>query len=236
MTGADGRQAARTRAGADGGYAVPGLRPGTYTLIVTAPGFQPEAAAVTLNGSGAVRDFVVSGGGTVTGIVRRSPGGSGAGDTAVVATDGDGQVLARTRTRADGTFQLAGLPAGEITVTAHLDGHRPAAATVAVSGTEPAVADLLVQAAGTLRGTVTGPDERPVPGARVTVSTAAGELAATAVTDEHGDYLVAGLAPGDYTVVTSLFEPVVRQVDLGGGETATVDADLRAGRPEQARS
>ncbi|WP_116111054.1 MULTISPECIES: MFS transporter [Amycolatopsis] len=236
VTGADGRQAARTRAGADGGYAVPGLRPGTYTLIVTAPGFQPEAAAVTLNGSGAVRDFVVSGGGTVTGIVRRSPGGSGAGDTAVVATDGDGQVLARTRTRADGTFQLAGLPAGEITVTAHLDGHRPAAATVAVSGTEPAVADLLVQAAGTLRGTVTGPDERPVPGARVTVSTAAGELAATAVTDEHGDYLVAGLAPGDYTVVTSLFEPVVRQVDLGGGETATVDADLRAGRPEQARS
>ncbi|MEU0467805.1 carboxypeptidase-like regulatory domain-containing protein [Amycolatopsis sp. NPDC006131] len=98
------------------------------------------------------------------------------------------------------------------------------------------MADLLVQAAGALHGTVTGPDGRPVPGARVTVSTAAGELAAAAVTDEHGGYAVDDLAPGDYTVVTSLFEPVVRQVDLSGGESATVDVDLHAGRPEQARS
>lgn len=239
VTGPDGTQAGRTRAGADGGYVVSGLPPGTYTVIVTAPGFRPEAAAVTVTGSGAVRDFVVAGGGTVTGIVRLSPGGAGAGDTAVVATGGDGQVLGRTLTLADGTFQLTGLPAGEVTVTAHLDGHRPAAATVVVSGTEPAVADLLVQAAGTLHGTVTGPDGRPVPGARVEVSTAAGELAATAVSDELGGYEVTGLPPGDYSVVTSLFEPAVRQVDLTGGESATVDIDLHAlhaGRPEQARS
>ena len=236
VTGPDGRQAGRTRAAADGGYSVYGLPAGTYTLIVTAAGFHPEAATVTVAESGAVRDFVVTGGGSVTGIVRRSPGGAAVGDAAVVATDDGGDVVGQTLTFADGTFQLAGLPAGDITVTAYLDGHRPQAATVVVSGTEPAVADLLVQAAGALHGTVTGPDGRPVPGARVEVSTAGGELAATTVTDQQGDYSVTDLAPGDYTVVTSLFEPAVRQADLTGGESATIDVDLHAGQPEQARS
>lgn len=236
VTGADGRQVGRTRAADDGGYSVSGLSAGTYTLIVTANGFRPEAAAVTVNGAGAVRDFVVAGGGTITGIVRRSPGGDGVGDTAVVATDGSGQVVAQTVTLADGTFQLTGLPAGEVTVTAHLDGHRPVAATVVVSGAEPAIADLLVQAAGALHGTVTGPDGAPVAGAKITVSDSAGALAAETVTDERGEYELSDLAPGDYTVVTSLFEPAVHQVDLAGGEPATVDVDLLSGRPEQARS
>ena len=43
------------------GYTVSDLRPGTYILVVTAPGFRPEAARVTVNGFGAVRNFVVAG-------------------------------------------------------------------------------------------------------------------------------------------------------------------------------
>jgi len=236
VTGAHGTQVARTRAGTDGTYAVSGLPAGTYTLIVTAGGFRPEAAAVFLGGAGAVRDFVVGGGGTVTGVVRRSPGGTGVGDTAVVATDGGGQVVAQTRTLPDGAFRLTGVPAGEVTVTAHLDGHRPAAATVVVTGTEPALADLLLQAAGTLHGTVTGPDGEPVAGARISVSDGTGAAVAATTTDADGAYQVTDLAPGDYTVVTTLFEPAVRHVDLAGGEPVTVDVDLPAGETAQARS
>ena len=61
VTSVDGRQVARTKADGTVGYTVSDLRPGTYMLIVTAPGFRPEAARVTVNGFGAVRNFVVAG-------------------------------------------------------------------------------------------------------------------------------------------------------------------------------
>jgi hypothetical protein len=61
VTSVDGRQVARTKADGTVGYTVSDLRPGTYILIVTAPGFRHEAARVTVNGFGAVRNFVVAG-------------------------------------------------------------------------------------------------------------------------------------------------------------------------------
>jgi hypothetical protein len=47
-----------------------GHGPGTYVLIVTAPGFRPEAARVTVNGFGAVRNFVAAGDAQSSGPVR----------------------------------------------------------------------------------------------------------------------------------------------------------------------
>jgi hypothetical protein len=46
VTSVDGRQVARTKADGTVGYTVSDLRPGTYILIVTAPGFRPAAARV----------------------------------------------------------------------------------------------------------------------------------------------------------------------------------------------
>jgi EmrB/QacA subfamily drug resistance transporter len=152
VTGLDGRQVARAKSDAASGYRVAQLAPGTYTLIVTAPGFKPEAASVTVNGFGTVHDFVVI---------------------------------------------------GEVP-------------------------------ASTMFGTVSGPDGQPLPGATVTVSDATGQPAGEATSDVDGRYEVAGLAPGEYTVVTSLYEPVVRQVELGSGESATVDLDLLARAREDA--
>ncbi|HKS45946.1 MAG TPA: carboxypeptidase-like regulatory domain-containing protein [Amycolatopsis sp.] len=150
----DGTQVARAKADPATGYLVGDLAPGTYTLVVTAPGFGPEAAAVSVNGFGAVRDFLVRGG-------------------------------------------------------------------------EPVAA--------TLCGTVSGPGRRPVPGATVTVTGPGGDPAAQAVSGPDGRYEIPGLAPGEYTLVTNLYEPAVRRVELGSGESATVDVDL-AGSREDARS
>ncbi|HVV12979.1 MFS transporter [Amycolatopsis sp.] len=235
VTGADGMQVGRARAGQDGTYTLDGVAPGTYTLIVTAPGFQPAAASVTVNGLGAVHDFVVEGGGVVAGIVRRADGVPVEG-TAVLATDSTGQVVGQTSSAHDGKFLLSGLPAGEVTITAHVDNHQPHAVTVLAGAAEPAVVELVVAAMGVLHGTVTGPDGQALVNATVTVSDSLGQQVATTLTDAAGHYELRDLAPGEYTVVTSLYEPAVRQVDLTSGESAGVDVDMTTGARADAAS
>ncbi|HJQ46851.1 MAG TPA: MFS transporter [Amycolatopsis sp.] len=235
VTGVDGAQVGRARPDDTGIYALDGVRPGTYTLIVTAPGFQPAAASVTVNGRGAVHDFVVRGGGVVAGTVRRAGGGPLPG-TAVLATDGTGRVVGHGTTAHDGTFLLSGLPVGEVTITANVDNHRPHAVTVRAGATDPATVELAVEAVGTLYGTVTGPDGAPLPHARITLNDSEGRPVSTTFSDVDGGYEIHDLAPGDYTVVTSLYEPAVRQVDLTGGEAATVDVDLVGGARAAASS
>jgi MFS family permease len=226
VTGPDGHQVSRARADADGGYTVAGLPPGAYTIIVTANGFQPEAASVSLNGSGAVHNFALAGGGVVTGIVRRSADGAPVAGAGLTATGAAGQVLGSTVSAGDGIFQLAGLPIGGTTVVAQVANHQPRAVTVEVTGKEPAVLDLLVEAIGRLYGTVFGPDGRGLAGATVTVSDTSGNLVATVLTGADGRYELHDLAPGEYTVVTSLYAPAVREIGLAAGEVSTVDFNL----------
>jgi MFS family permease len=235
VTRGDGRQVERAQLGSDGSYSLDGLGHGVYTVIVAASGFQPEAAAVTMNGSGLIRDFVLSGNGVVSGILRSSADGAGVPAAAVVATDGSGQVVGRTDTGSDGRFSVVGLPFGPITVTAHVAGHRPLAVTAVVTEQEAAIVDLVLASAGLVRGTVSGPGGQPLPNASVILSDPRGAVVATATTDTNGGYEVRDLEPGEYTVVTSLFEPAVVQVDLAGQGRLDVDVQLgraKAGAPE----
>jgi MFS family permease len=155
----DGLQLTRAELGARGGYVVGGLPPGTYTLIVTAVGFRSDAATVTVNGHGAVRDFTLHG-------------------------QGKG-------------FVPAGL--------------------------------------GALHGSVSDPRGRALPGATVTARDAEGDVVATARTGADGEYELGGLGPGEYTVVTSMYEPAVVRVDLHAGAVEGVDLRLAAPVQESRR-
>ncbi|GHF68692.1 MFS family permease [Amycolatopsis bartoniae] len=225
VTRPDGGQVSRARADAEGRYAVSGLPSGSYTVIVTASGFQAEVARVSLNGSGVVRDFALSGDGVVTGFVRAADGSPVSGAT-VTATGAAGEVLGSTVSGQDGGFHLAGLPRGETTVVAQPPNRRPRAVPVVVGGAEPAVAELVVDANGLLSGTVTGPDGDSIAEATVTITDAAGTVVATTVTKADGRYELSYPEPGEYTVVTSLYTPTVQQVSLTAGRPATVDVDL----------
>jgi hypothetical protein len=92
---------------------------------------------------------------------------------------------------------------------------------------QPASAQAPASGAGIV-GTVTDNSGALFPNAAVTVADAAGKTQ-TAVTDDHGDYSLAGLAPGSYTVAISskgFKEFRKSDVAVAAGEMARVDASL----------
>ncbi|WP_345427245.1 MFS transporter [Pseudonocardia xishanensis] len=228
VTAPDGTQVGRTEVDRGGGYALGGLPSGDYLVVATAPGFRPEVATVHLNGTGRAHDFDLRGDGAVRGLVRTgdrpTPG------VAVLALDATGRLVGRTVTTEDGRFRLADIPVGTTTLTATLAGHEPTATTVSVTP-EGAVVELVLAAGGALAGTVSGPDGRVLAAALVTVLDGAGEVVATTTSGPDGRFAIPRVAPGPYTVTTSVHVPAVASVDVGGSGTQSVELRLGAVGP-----
>jgi hypothetical protein len=82
---------------------------------------------------------------------------------------------------------------------------------------------------GTIRGTVKDPQDLPVPGVTVTVTSPALQGPRTTVTDAQGLYTIAALPAGDYTVRFELsgFGPVERNTAVLLGLTIEQNASIR---------
>lgn len=89
---------------------------------------------------------------------------------------------------------------------------------------------------GTLSGVVKDPDNLPVPGASITVTSAALQGERTTVTDEIGAYLIRGLPPGTYTVRFELpgAATVEQAVEVPLGGVAKVDPILQLAGVQEA--
>ena len=83
------------------------------------------------------------------------------------------------------------------------------------------------QTTSNLTGRVTM-DGNPLPGVTVTISSAVLQGTRTAVTDVNGNYNVAALPPGDYTVRFEMesMQTITRTQRVGLGQTGRVDAEL----------
>jgi MFS family permease len=231
VTGVDGRQASRAVVDEDGRYELSGLEPGAYTLIATAPGFDPQAVATTIAAREPVwREFVLDGSGAINGLVRTADNGAGVAGATVIATDVSGVVVGQAVSAADGGYRLQGLPEGDLTLTADAPGRQPSARMVAIRVGQPQAVDLITPMVGGVRGEVRTTAGRSMPEATVTAVTAEGHVAASTVTDENGQYTLDGLPDGEYTVVTSLYQPVATQVRVGAGQEVELEVTLRADR------
>ena len=233
----------------DGSYAVEGLAPGSYDVVVSADGFlADERRAVTvLQGQRFPLRIELHAAGRVAGRVADSH--AAAVEGAVVAVirgfpSVAGSEPPETRTGPDGRYLLSGVAAGRVTLTARRD----AAALgprqiIEVREGEAAAADFTLADDGAITGRVSR-KSGPLDGAvtvraiRAQLAVSVSDFAATS-TDAQGDYRLQ-LPPGSYRLFASTgpmrggLGPPRDVVTLEGGQTVVKDLLLPDDAGDQA--
>ncbi len=185
---------------ASGRFRFDHLSPGRFTLRASVPGQSTEPVEAVLVAGESKDDvsLVLAGGTTIRGVVSGLPESQRA--AVSVNANGPRDYWASARTGADGRFELAGAPAGTISLRAtagdFLSGAtRSATGSVTiVEGQKDAEAEIVFEGTGALSGRVTRGGQ-PVAEARVFVGGAPWRLVGLGRTDESGSYRIEGLDP-----------------------------------------
>ncbi|MET7450354.1 MFS transporter [Streptomyces sp. NPDC005574] len=220
-----GRQLGRSVAQADGSYAVDAPGTGSYVLIASADGFQPQASTVVVNGEPVAYDILLSGTSGLNGLVRAAESGAPVKDAMVIVTDVRGDLLATGTTGEQGDFAFTELVPGAVTVAVNAAGYRPRALPVEVGGTGVTRIEVDLDAGAQLQGVVRAP-HGPLADARVTLVDAAGNVVGTATTGTDGAYAFTDLDSGEYTVIATGYPPVATALTVEGRGTDGHDVHL----------
>ncbi|MER7748000.1 MFS transporter [Streptomyces bacillaris] len=213
----DGRQLGRSVARSDGGYALDAPGSGSYVLIASADGFQPQASTVVVGPEPLAFDILLSGTSGLAGTVRAAESGTPVEGAMVIVTDVRGDVLATGTSGGAGEFAFGELVPGSVTVAVNAAGFRPLALPVEIGGQGVTRVEAALRAGALVRGTVrAGAARSPLADARVTLIDAAGNVVATATTGEDGAYAFTDLDAGEYSVVATGYPPVAGAVTVSG--------------------
>ncbi|MCG7525481.1 MFS transporter [Streptomyces sp. OfavH-34-F] len=222
-----GRQLGIAAAREDGGYALEAPGAGSYVLIASADGFQPQASTVVVGDEPLVYDILLAGTSGLAGTVRDAESGAPVADAVVVVTDVRGDVLTTGKSGASGEFTFGELVPGAVTVAVNAAGFRPLALPVEVGGQGVTRVDAALRAGALVQGVVrAGARRHPLPDARVTLVDAAGNVVAHATTGEDGAYAFTDLDAGEYTVVANGYPPVAGALTVAGHGVDGHDIEL----------
>ena len=221
-----GRQLARDRSTADGRFTLTAPGPGSYVLVASAPGRQPQVVTVQAGPAAGEVDLVLPGSGGLSGTV--TAGGAPVAGAVVVATDARGDVIGTTVSSEAGTYQLSGLTSGPCTLVASAPEHQPTAVPLDLRGTAAtAVQDVELQPAAQITGRVRDAQGTPLGDVRMTLLDAAGEVLSQQRTDEDGAYTFTDLPEGHYTVVAVGYPPRSTTVTVQGAGVDVPHIELR---------
>ncbi|MFG2778158.1 MFS transporter [Streptomyces prunicolor] len=221
-----GRQLGRSVTQADGSYALDAPSVGSYVLIASADGFQPQASTVVVNSAEPVSyDVLLSGTSGLNGIVRAAETGLPVKDAMVIVTDVRGDLLSTGVTGEQGEFAFAELVPGAVTVAVNAAGYRPRALPVEVGGTGVTRVEIDLDSGAQVLGVVRAP-HGPLADARVTLVDAAGNVVGTATTGSDGAYAFTDLSGGEYTVIATGYPPVATALTVNGRGADGHDIEL----------
>jgi hypothetical protein len=187
--------------GADGSFRILNLASGVYSVDV--PGYWlPAPVQVTVPASGSVSGLTIVArqGGTVRGVVQNASATLFLTNVLVEAISTGNSGIFTTRTGADGSYALGGLPPDTYDLV--IGGPPYQSQTVAgVSLTDglTLTTNILLPTGATLQGHVSG-NNAPVADAVVFVTDAASNQR-TAVTDTNGLFSLGGLSAGQYAIL-----------------------------------
>ncbi|MGW8630293.1 MFS transporter [Streptomyces sp. NPDC055793] len=220
-----GRQLGRSVAQADGSYVLDAPSAGSYVLIASADGFQPQASTIVVNDEPVAFDILLSGTSGLTGLVRALENGLPVKDAMVIVTDVRGDLLASAATGEQGEFSFAELVPGTVTVAVNAVGYRPRALPIEVGGTGVTRVEVDLQAGARVQGVVKAP-HGALADARVTLVDAAGNVVGTATTGADGAYAFTDLDAGEYTVIATGYPPVATALTVAGPGADGHDIEL----------
>ncbi|KUN61779.1 transporter [Streptomyces griseorubiginosus] len=220
-----GQQLGRSVAQADGSYAVDAPGVGSYVLIASADGFQPQASTVLVGGEPVAYDILLSGTSGLNGLVRAAANGEPVKDAMVIVTDVRGDLLATGTTGEQGEFAFGELVPGAVTVAVNAAGFRPRALPVEVGGTGVTRIEVDLDSGARLQGVVRAP-HGPLADARVTLVDAAGNVVGTATTGTDGAYAFTDLDGGEYTVIATGYPPQATALTVNGPAVDGHDIEL----------
>ncbi|MEU9060110.1 MFS transporter [Streptomyces sp. NPDC048430] len=222
-----GRQLGRSVAQADGGYVLDAPGSGSYVLIASADGFQPQASTVVVGEEPLAYDILLAGTSGLSGTVRTAEGGTPVDGAMVVVTDVRGDVLATGISGDAGEFTFGELIPGSVTVAVTAAGFRPLALPVEVGGQGVTRVDVALRSGALVRGVVKAGSRRaPLNDARVTLVDAAGNVVATSTTGEDGVYAFTDLDAGEYSVIATGYPPVAGSLTVSGSGVDGHDIEL----------
>ncbi len=220
-----GRQLGLAVTQGDGAYALDAPGTGSYVLIASADGYQPQASTVVVNGEPVSYDILLSGTSGLSGLVRGTETGVPVEGAMVIVTDVRGDVLATGTTGEQGEFTFAELVPGAVTVAVNAAGYRPRALPVEVGGTGVTRVEVELASGAHVQGVVRAP-HGPLGDARVTLVDAAGNVVGSATTGADGAYAFADLDGGEYTVIATGYPPVATALTVTGRGADDHDIEL----------
>ncbi|MDX3059584.1 MFS transporter [Streptomyces sp. NE06-03E] len=222
-----GRQLGRSVAQADGGYVLDAPGSGSYVLIASADGFQPQASTVVVGEEPLAFDILLAGTSGLSGTVRTAEGSSPVQGAMVVVTDVRGDVLATGVSGDAGEFTFGELIPGSVTLAVTAAGFRPLALPVEVGGQGVTRVDVALRSGALVRGVVrAGSGRAPLNDARVTLIDAAGNVVASSTTGEDGVYAFTDLDAGEYSVIATGYPPVAGSLTVSGTGVDGHDIEL----------
>jgi EmrB/QacA subfamily drug resistance transporter len=221
-----GRQAGRSRTGADGAYQIGAPGPGVYTLIAMAGAHEPRAVAVHVDGHPVKLDVLLVGAARLTGTVRAAGSGMPIGGATVTLADSRGEIVAAQSTGAAGRYLLAELVPGRYTLAVSGPSCQPAALPVLVADGGETTQDVELRHGARLEGTARGTHGQVVPDALVTLMDSGGNVAAVTTTGADGRYVLENLPEGEYTVIASGYPPAASTLQITSGEPHAHQVEL----------
>ncbi|MGA2659692.1 MAG: carboxypeptidase regulatory-like domain-containing protein, partial [Verrucomicrobiota bacterium] len=224
LSNADGSQGGADMTNPDGVFRLLSLTNNTYTVAV-AGYWLPQPVQVTVPASGSVTGLtvIVRQGGSIAGVVRDQAGATLLTNVSVQAVSQSTNGEFAATTGSDGSFLLSGLPPDIYDLT--VGGDPFVAQTVngvVLSDGQILTTNFYLAPGASVQGTVAA-NGAPATNAAVTLWTASGGVAASAVTDTNGNFSLLGLAAGDYTL----------EVRAGGYADFTTNAHIEAGETLQ---